>query len=243
MRRSGTTFHRIAAPVAALAVSVPGAAPAAAQHPSADSVVTACIVADTATRWKEVSAAWSTDSGAHWANDGLRRRLLELARADQASRLGTGLADSMRDSSFVRRMLAGDSARAVQLRAILDRYGWPGRSLVGAAGSSAAFLIAQHNAALQHDALRLMRALPPGEVSPSDQAMLEDRVLVSDGKPQRYGTQLDGMFGDTMWFNPIADLPHLEARRTEAGLPPLSVYMCMMRGLYGRPVRGPEGVP
>ncbi|HEU4631998.1 MAG TPA: DUF6624 domain-containing protein [Gemmatimonadaceae bacterium] len=218
------------------------ASPAAAQQSPADSIATACMASDTATAWRRVSAAWSDERGHTWSNDSLRRRLIALGERDQAVRNAPALADSMRDPAFVRRMAERDSADAAELRAIIDRYGWPGRSLVGARGASAAFLVAQHNPALQHEALRLMQALPAGEVSPSDLAMLEDRVRVSDGRPQRYGTQLhDSGDGRTLVFDPIEDLAHLDERRAAAGLPPLPVYLCIIRGLSGREVQPPAG--
>jgi hypothetical protein len=208
----------------------------AAQRSHADSVVSGCVALDTATRWQQVQAVWSSDTTRHWSNDSLRARLLELARADQAVRDVPNIADSMQDAAFTRRMAARDAADSAALRAIIDRHGWPGRSLVGADGASAAWLIAQHVGGLQHEVLRLMQAQPPGEVSPTDLAMLEDRVLVSDGRPQRYATQLT-------WaneFNPIEDIAHLDARRAEAGLPPLSVYLCMMKGFTGHSVKDPR---
>jgi len=88
-----------------------------------------------------------------------------------------------------------------------------------------------------------MQALPPGEVSPTDLAMLEDRVRVGDGLPQRYGSQLrPGEDGRTLRFDPIEELPGLEERRARVGLPPLAVYICMMRGMYGREIIAPQGV-
>ena len=233
-QREASSLHRCLSALAALTVlsRVSGMA----QQSHADSVVTACVALDTATAWQRVQAAWTSDTARHWTNDSLRARLLALARADQAVRDVPNISDSMRDAGFTRRMAARDSADSAALRAIMDRYGWPGRGLVGADGASAAWLVAQHVAGLQHEVLRLMRALPPGEVSPTDMALLEDRVLVSDGKPQRYGTQLT-------WakeFSPIEDIAHLDERRAAVGLPPLSVYLCMMKGLTGHDVKDPR---
>ena len=208
----------------------------AAQQSHADSVVSACVALDTATAWQRVQAGWTSDTTRHWSSDSLRTRLLELARADQAVRDVPNISDSMQDAGFTRRMAARDSADSATLRAIMDRHGWPGRGLGGADGATAAWLVAQHVAGLQHEALRLMRALPAGEVSPTDMALLEDRILVSDGKPQRYGTQLT-------WaneFNPIEDMAHLDERRAAVGLPPLSVYLCMMKGFTGHDVKDPR---
>jgi hypothetical protein len=225
-------------PIPALAALTLLAIPAAgaAQLSHADSVVSACVALDTATRWQQVQAAWTSDTSRHWTNDSLRARLLALARADQAVRDVPNISDSMQDAGFKRRMAVRDSADSAALRTIIDRYGWPGRSLVGADGASAAWLVAQHVAGLQHEALRQMRALPAGEVSPTDLALLEDRVLVSDARPQRYGTQLT-------WaneFSPIDDIANLDARRAAVGLPPLSVYLCMMKGFTGHDVKDPR---
>lgn len=208
----------------------------AAQQSHADSVVSACVAADTATRWQQVQAAWNADTTRRWTNDSLRLALLALARADQAVRDVPNISDSMRDTSFTRRMALRDAADSAELRAVMNRFGWPGRSLVGPDGASAAWLVAQHIDGLQHEVLRRMRALPAGEVSPTDLAMLEDRVLVSDDQPQRYGTQLT-------WaneFRPIDDIAHLDDRRAAVGLPPLSVYLCMMKGFTGHEIRDPR---
>jgi hypothetical protein len=215
-----------------------GAAPIglAAQQTHADSVVAACTQRDTSTAWLRVQSAWRDDTSRHWTNDSLRLRLLDLARADQEVRDVPGITDSMQDSAFVGRMMARDSADSAALRAIIDRYGWPARSLVGADGASAAWLVAQHIYGLQPEVLRRMQALPEGEVSPTDMAMLEDRVNVHQGKPQRFGTQLNR----DNEFDPIADAAHLDARRAAVGLPPLSVYLCMMRSFTGHAVKDPR---
>jgi hypothetical protein len=210
--------------------------PAAAQQSHLDSIVTACAAADTSTRWQQVLQAWEFDTTRRWTNDSLRQVLLALKRADQELRVVPNLADSIRDTAFARRLAARDGADSAALRAIIDRYGWPGRSLVGPDGASAAWQVVQHVFGLQHEALRRMRALPEGEVSRTDLAMLEDRVLVSDSQPQRYGTQLtwDGR------FRPIEDIAHLDERRAGVGLPPLSVYLCMMKGFTGHDVKDPR---
>ena len=58
--------------------------------------------------------------------------------------------------------------------------------------------------------------------------MLEDRVLVHQGKPQTYGTQFN-LGPDTLFhFAPTSDLTGLEARRARMGLPPLALYVCLM---------------
>jgi hypothetical protein len=123
---------------------------------------------------------------------------------------------------------------------IVARVGWPTRTLVGVDGAAAAFAIAQHNDAIREQALRMMLALPGGEVNPSDLATLQDRVLTKAGKRQKYGTQLEQKPGtDTLVFDPVEDMPNLDARRAAVGLMPVKTYICVLRGLYGRAVRYP----
>ena len=222
--------------VAALGVFLAVASPAFGQQPDADAVVERCVTRDTATAWQLKSAEWSREAPGSWTNDSLRNVLIAMGIADQAVRPTTGWADSIRNPAFVQRMHAQDSINAQQLREIIDRFGWPTKTMVGARGASAAFLVAQHNASLQSLALRLMRALPPREVQQSELAMLEDRLLVAQGKPQKYGTQLNV---DGTEFAPVDSLERLEERRAEAGLPPMRVYLCMIRGFTGREARPP----
>jgi Family of unknown function (DUF6624) len=225
--------------VCVLALLAP--APAAAQGASADTTLQHCVSLDTATAWMARRRAWSDDSTSRWTNDSLRQVLLRLGRADQAVRQGGGdLADSASSATFMRRMAATDSADARALQGIVDRFGWPTRSLVGVDGAEAAFLIAQHNPPLQPEARRLMRALPPAEYFPGDWAMLDDRIRVHEGMPQRYGTQLSIRGGEAMTFDPIQDVAHLDQRRAAVGLPPVDTYMCLMQALYGRPVVDPR---
>ena len=170
------------------------------QQAIADSV-NACMQRDTATAWVRLSMTWRNETA--WTNDSLRRVLIRLADEDQAARSAAGIRDSTNNPGFLRRMAVRDSIDLVQLKAIVDRFGWPTKSMVGARGASAAFLIAQHNEAYLPEALRLMQEVPRGEVQPSDMAMAEDRVLTRQGRPQRYGSQLKPVTGEIAEFYPI----------------------------------------
>jgi hypothetical protein len=188
--------------------------------------MSACAPLDSTAAWARNNRAWSQENGQVWSNDSLRRVLLGLRDQDQAARKDFG--SRFRDSAYARELTALDSALATRMAEILDRFGLPTRSMVGAAGSDAAMLVVQHNWSLQERVLALSEALTPGQLSPQALAMLEDRVRVHQGKPQRFGTQFnagtDGMFH----FAATDDLAGLAARRTQAGLPPLDQYVCMM---------------
>lgn len=135
---------------------------------------------DTTAEWFKVLAVWSRETRGIWSNDALRRELLELATKDQAVRQGI-TPDSVRDAGFLRRMRATDSANTERMRSILAQYGWPGKSLVGARGAQAAFLLVQHSRELGPEALALMEAAPPGEVSPADLALIDRQRRVPGG--------------------------------------------------------------
>ena len=194
------------------------ATPAAAQG-------TKCVI-DSLAPWAVVSRAWSRESGTTWSHDSLRRVLLALEREDQEQR--RDFAAHATDSAFLRRMQDVDLRTSAVVKEILDRFGLPTRSTVGAAGASALFLVVQHSASLQGRVLELAKRAPPGEVPPASVAMLEDRLLTNSGKPQVYGTQFS-MGPEGMWrFAPVADPGGVAARREMAGLPPFDVYVCLI---------------
>lgn len=185
-----------------------------------------CPAPDSLASWIQVLRGWKTEVPGTWRHDSLRQVLLSMAAADQAARRDFGA--RVGDSTYARALFVDDSARAVAMRAILDHFGLPGRSLVGAAGADAAMLLVQHNAPLQSRALALATKLPPGQVSPEALAMLEDRVAVSAGRPQRYGTQFTLGPDTSFRLAPVLDPLNLAARRASAGLPPMPLYVCWL---------------
>lgn len=185
-----------------------------------------CPEIDTASVWVRASRAWSNERDLQWSNDSLRHVLLTLQERDQAARSSFGT--SVGDSLYVRELSRLDSALAVEMDTILQRFGLPTRDMVGPGASDAAMLIIQHNWPLQRRALALAEALPSGQISPEKMAMLEDRILVHEGSRQRYGTQLT-IGPDGVWrFAAVEDAPGLAARRAAAGMPPLDLYVCLM---------------
>jgi len=209
-------FRRSAWTLVALAMTSAGAAHAATPCPPLDSTAT----------WARVNRAWSVESPGGWTSDSLRRVLLDLAERDQAARQDFGA--RITDSTYVRALMAHDESLATTARAVLDRFGLPGRRLVGAAGSDAFMLVVQHNWSLQERVLALAHKAPPGEISPERLAMLEDRIRVHQKRKQRFGTQFDLGHDGRFHFSPNEDLPGLASRRERAGLPPLDLYVCMM---------------
>jgi hypothetical protein len=182
-------------------------------------------------------------------NESLRQELLAMEKADQAARAAM-LAELGRKGISIHsgkpitdpaalQVIATESAKLskldeahrTRLKAIVKEFGWPGKSLVGADGAHAAWLLLQHadaDRAFQTDCLRLMEAAPAGEVEGKHIAYLTDRVLIGAGKPQKYGTQLGADFKPL----PILDKGEVDARRAKLGLPPLAEYIKTAKAEY-----------
>src|SRR5262249_32430063 len=121
-----------------------------------------------------------------------------------------------------------DNRLLKRLEEIIAQYGWPGRSLVGADASLAAFLIIQHaDYEYQKKYFPLIKeAMKKGEIRPQDVALLEDRMLMREGKKQIYGSQLTR--NDTtrkleLW--PVEDEENLDKRRVSVGLESIAEYL------------------
>ncbi len=114
---------------------------------------------------------------------------------------------------------------ARRLSALIDTMGWPNALRVGADAAEAAWLIVQHAIScpqLQRRGLALLQVeAAHGRVDASHVAMLEDRIRVFEGRPQRYGTQFDWDATGMLNPCPIEDPDRVDDRRSAAGLPPL----------------------
>jgi Family of unknown function (DUF6624) len=172
------------------------------------------------------------------ANTALREELLEREEEDQAIRnelIKKGVGQP--DKSILARMNEVDAANTERMKAIVRQHGWPSPELVGSDGVHAAFLLVQHaDPTFQNEMLPLVeKAYKSGGLSGQSYALLMDRVLVREGKPQVYGTQAkpfeEWKDGEAAAM-PIEDAANVDKRRAEVGLPPLSEYLKMMKQVY-----------
>ncbi|MGH9766821.1 MAG: DUF6624 domain-containing protein [Blastocatellia bacterium] len=171
--------------------------------------------------------------------EAVRRELVKMGEDDQKHRgemmdlLGQ-LARSNREKAekklkqATEQQSALDNKNRQRLDEIVKEYGWPKTSVFGKEASGVAFLIVQ-NAELEYQKKYLpliKEAAARNEARQSDLAMLEDRILMGDGKKQIYGTQL--RFNQTkqvMELYPIEDEENVDARRAKVGLAPLALYL------------------
>jgi hypothetical protein len=158
----------------------------------------------------------------------LRAELLRRAEQDQAAR-GEAEADWELVGSV-------DADNVAWLKDVVAEVGWPGRSLVGEDGAGAAWLLAQHadrDPAFQRRCLDLMsEATERGEASLTSLAYLTDRVLLAEGQPQEYGTQMTG--GKEGWVpRRLRDPEHVDERRAAVSLGPVAEYIAEIERAYG----------
>ena len=159
----------------------------------------------------------------------LREELLAMLAEDQRVRTA---AEVPAEADAV------DEHNQTRLAQIFDEHGWPGWTLVGPDGSTAAWAIAQHadlDLLFQERALALLQgAVDAGDASKGDLAYLTDRVLVAKGQPQLYGTQWGrAPDGTPEPRTPIADEAGVDARRAEAGLSTLDEYLQELEAAFG----------
>jgi hypothetical protein len=172
------------------------------------------------------------------SNPELRRELLDRYERDQAIRnewIKKG-SDKL-DAEFVARMRDIDRSNTERMKEIIKQFGWPDAGLVGKDGRDAAFIIVQHaDYEYQKEMLPLVtQAYKTHKLPGATYALLLDRVLVREGKPQVYGTQAKAppnWKGHEPVLEPIEDEANVDKRRAEVGLPPLAEYLVMLKELY-----------
>jgi len=183
--------------------------------------IVGCLVAALAAGTTPVAAA---------IDETLRATLLQMGRDDQeATRVAT--ADPTRQLNEAERIQNDTIHRtnAQLIRRIVEERGWPGISLVGADGASAAWVVVQHmddEPEFQRSCLALMeKAFETGEVRPQELAYLTDRVLTHEGKRQMYGTQGRGVMSPQ-------DEARIDTNRAAIGLPPWRVAVEQRQKVY-----------
>jgi hypothetical protein len=121
-----------------------------------------------------------------------------------------------------------DSINLIKVKKILDDRGWLGADVIGNQGNSTLFLVIQHaNIETQERYLPMMReAVSKGNAIANDLALLEDRIAITKGEGQIYGSQvgLDQETGE-YYVLPLIDPDNVDKRRAEVGLGTIQDYL------------------
>lgn len=152
-------------------------------------------------------------------NNNISERLLSLAENDLAVRERLRINNQL-SSGYHPDMEAVHRANAAKLKQIINEIGFPGISKVGREANEAAWLIAQHDIAEPAFMRSFFELMTENEwdINRKHWAYLYDRLHYFQGKPQRFGTQLnaDGS------IYPVIDREQLNALRAEYELPVIS---------------------
>ncbi|MGE0771236.1 MAG: DUF6624 domain-containing protein [Cyclobacteriaceae bacterium] len=121
---------------------------------------------------------------------------------------------------IIAKMMEIDERNQAQLNLILEKYGWIGSSKIGEEAAGAFFFIIQHsNEEMMSKWFPTLDSLSKlGEANPRYAAMMEDRLLMWQGKKQIYGTQASDFRSDKqMAIWPIENPGGVNERRTKIG--------------------------
>jgi len=147
----------------------------------------------------------------------IKSELSAILERDQKTRTGSDSANFMR---YI------DSCNLAQVEKIIEKYGWLGRSVIGAGGNSTLFFVIQHaDLATQLKYFPLLeKSVAEGESRPSNLALMQDRILVRQEKKQIYGSQVVLNKTGGKEFYPIEDEKNVNIRREKMGMQPLEEY-------------------
>jgi hypothetical protein len=159
----------------------------------------------------------------------LRDRLVAMYASDQEARgAGTG------HPAYTAKTAAVDVRLTAELKEIVSQHGWPTIATVGFDASNDAMAMLTHTPdhAWQLSLVpRLEKLAGEGKIDGSALATVVDKELVSEGKPQRYGTQFKVVDGKMAMFA-VEDPAGLDARRAVVFLMPIKVYEGMLEQTY-----------
>ena len=170
----------------------------------------------------------------------LRMELLAMREEDLTVRERLLQAGQL-EGGYHPEMEAVHTRNAARMREILSQHGWPTRTLVGVDGEEAAWMVVMH-AIGDPDLLRkslavLENAVSAGEAPAWQFACLADRIAFFEGRPQRYGTQLDWDDEGYHSVYRLEDSEHVNEFRATVGLGPLERI-----GRDGQTVKDPESL-
>jgi hypothetical protein len=146
----------------------------------------------------------------------IKKELKAIFDRDQKTRTGS---DSAAFMYYI------DSCNQVQIKSMIAKYGWMGKSLIGNY-NQVLFIVIQHaDSATQEKYFPILQqSVNEGESNASDMAMMQDRILMRRGKKQIYGSQVVYSKTGEQIFYPIEDEKNVNVRRAKVGLQPMEEY-------------------
>lgn len=179
--------------------------------------------------WVARQAEFFDDSKRDWTDDTLRTAL--LAAAGLTAPLAAPVQMGVQLQGRMPQVGPTAAGMREHLKTLAANRGsvWPTRSVVGAAGTHAVYLLALQDTALGRAALHRMMEAGPAESPAADVAVFEDHMRLTWGRKQLYGTQFVVGSGGSITLAPMEDSAHADLRREGASLPPFALGLCIAR--------------
>jgi hypothetical protein len=177
--------------------------------------------------WVKRQAEFFAVAKHDWTNDSLRTALLAAAGLTAPLKAPVQLGVHVEGADAAPPASAAAMIDALNKLAATRGSTWPTRSVVGAAGTHAVFVLASLDTGLGRAALHRMMEAGPAESPAADVATLEDRLRLAWGRKQIYGTQFRRGADGKIELAPMEDSAHADLRREDAGLPPFKFGLCL----------------
>ena len=216
---------------AAIAVAMPAVASAQAQKttraPTPRAKIAAACTWKPNDAWVKRQADFFDESKHDWTNDSLRNALLDAAGLKAPLKVPVQIGVRVEGSDSTPAPGAAAMVDALKKLASTRGSAWPTKSVVGAAGTHAVYVLAGLDTTLAKTALHRMMEAGPAESPAADVATLEDRLRLLAGRKQIYGTQFRRGGDGKVELAPMEDSAHADLRREGAALPPFKLGLCM----------------
>ncbi len=167
-------------------------------------------------------------------NRRVRKQIVLMHESDQYWRMVCIAGKMNENSSACKKVEAIDLENTRKLRQITKKHGFPNADLIGLDVVSNVFTMIIHSPSieLQKENLPYLRqAAQTNQYILPDIALLTDKILVAEKKPQIYGTQFRTKAGK-MYLQETIEPEKLNERRAEMNLPTMEEYVKMLEKMY-----------
>ena len=134
--------------------------------------------------------------------------------------------DDLENGNVYKILNTRDSINLIRIEEIIAKQGYPGKTLVGEPTNEAAWYVIQHSKKIAYYYPMIQEAGASNEIPFTKVAMMQDRMLMQEGKEQLYGTQVSGQYilnpttgKKEFWYCvwPIQNAESVNELRKEAG--------------------------
>lgn len=133
-----------------------------------------------------------------------------------------------KQDSILPLMLAADTVHMQFIDSLITARGWVGKDAIGDANATIWVVVQHYGLDMWKKYLPIFQAAAEqGELDKGAVAMLEDRILTTEGKPQRYGSQCY-WDGERNHIAPLEDTLHIDSLRASVGMCSIAEYAKQM---------------